>query len=193
MHGATNSRETVVVLAGGEATRLPRKLERLVDGVPLLVRVVRTFASTYAVIVSYTRPFPPALDAAVTCPRVLDRWPGRGPLGGMLSACQALDADRLYVVAADLPRIGPPLLAALCDAWHDGDEAVIPEHDGGIEPLAALYDRHALLREGLPVLLEGNAAVHGVVERLRARRLPMSSGLFANVNTPEDWSDTFAS
>ncbi len=181
-----------MVLAGGDATRLPGKLERLVDGVPLLVRTFRALRATHAVIVSHARPFPAQLDAMLTCPRVLDRWSGRGPLSGMVSACEALDADRVYVVAADMPRVGPPLLAALRSAWRDGDEAVIPEHDGGIEPLAALYDRRALLREGLPVLLEGNAAVRGVVERLRARRLPMSCSLFANLNSPEDWSDAFA-
>lgn len=193
MRGETAERPTLVLLAGGNATRLPGKLERLVEGTPLIVRAHRTFAPTFNVIVSQARPFSPQIESLLNCPRVLDRWPGRGPLNGMLSACQCLDSERLFVLAADLPHVGVRVLDALRDAWANDDEAVVPVHAGGIEPLAGLYDRRALLREGLPNLLAGIVSVRGVVARLRTRHIALDAQVFANVNTPEDWHRTFAS
>jgi molybdopterin-guanine dinucleotide biosynthesis protein A len=193
MPDASAKRETLVLLAGGRATRLPEKLVRSVEGVPLIVRAYRRFASAFDVVVSHAEAFPAQVEALLDCPRVLDRWPARGPLGGMLSACQTLQSNRLFVLAADLPHVEARTLDALRSAWVEGDEAVVPVHAGGIEPLAALYDRRALLREGLPIMLEGNAAVHAVVARLRVRTVAMDSTFFTNLNTPEDWHRIFAS
>ena len=67
-----------------------------------------------------------------------------------------------------------------------------PERSRGtatkIEPLAALYDRAAFLREGLPVLLAGDGSLHSTVERLRARYVTIGDAhTFTNVNTPQEY------
>ena len=74
----------VVILAGGEATRLPGKLELDAGGLPLIVRVLQNVRAAGPVYVSANRSFPPEIDMALHCPIVVDRHPGRGPLSGLL-------------------------------------------------------------------------------------------------------------
>jgi molybdopterin-guanine dinucleotide biosynthesis protein A len=176
---------TIVVLAGGGATRFPGKLEAPYGGEPLLVRVTRNLAGIAPLVIAGRDTFSRDLDARLTFPIVVDRWPGRGPLAGLLSACTQIATPRIFAVAGDAPHVDASVLRALLDAARDGDEAVVPEHDGALEPLAAVYDRAALEREAWTVL-EERASMHGLLERLRVRRVAMPARYFINVNTIAD-------
>ncbi|HEY8313425.1 MAG TPA: molybdenum cofactor guanylyltransferase [Candidatus Baltobacteraceae bacterium] len=181
----------VCLLAGGESTRLPGKLESDAGGMPLLVRVYRNLAPIAPVTISAKAGFPPELDAALDAPVVVDRWARRGPLGGLLSAFGEMRAARVFVVAGDLPRVNASVFDRLALAWSTDCEAVVPEHVTAgverIEPLCALYDRLAFLREAYPIFTSGSGSVRSVVERLRATRIYFpDAGVFANVNTAKD-------
>jgi molybdopterin-guanine dinucleotide biosynthesis protein A len=176
----------VVVLAGGRATRFPGKLEALVDGTPLLARVVSALREVGPIAISARDTFSPRLDALLDCPIVVDRWPDRGPLGGLLSACGELSTPRVFAVAGDAPLVTREVVETLCAAWEPGDEAAVPAHDGGIEPLAALYERSAVLREAWNVLQTEGGAMHALLARLRTRRVPLDARYFLNINTPSD-------
>jgi molybdenum cofactor guanylyltransferase len=179
--------DTLVLLAGGESRRLPHKLERVVDGEPMIVGAYHRFRHDFEVVVSLAAPLPEGISRKLNCRVVYDRYARCGPLAGMLSACETLDCDTLGVVAADLPYVDAPLLTMLREARRDEDEAVIASHDGRIEPLVGWYERRALLREGRAALERADTAVYHVVERLRARFVPMSSTSFVNINTPDDF------
>lgn len=186
MPQAARNDVAVVILAGGRATRFPGKLEADIGGEPLLARVYRQFRDAAPVTIAGRDTFSSALDAMLDCPIVVDRWPDRGPLGGLLSAALEVRAGRIFAVAGDSPRVTREVLDALLAAWSDGDEAAVPEHDGRIEPLAALYDRDALTREGWEAIHGGDASLHGALERMRARRVPLPASYFLNVNTVDD-------
>jgi molybdopterin-guanine dinucleotide biosynthesis protein A len=156
--------DAVVLLAGGEATRFPGKLERDAGGEPLLLRVYRNVRGTWPVYIAAKGSFPAEIDARLECPVLVDRWPTRGPLAALLSACGALREDRIFAVAADLPQVDRALL----------------------EPLAALYDLRALLEAGFAAFSQGRAAMHDLVERLRTRFVPIPGGALLNVNFPAD-------
>ena len=130
--------------------------------------------------------FTPAIAGSVPAPMLIDRWPGGGPLRALVSACESLEHQRVFALAADEPRVDAELVASLALAWQPGDEAVVPRHDGRIEPLAALYLRSALLREASALLAQGNASMHALIERIRTRFATVSGSYFTNVNTPED-------
>ena len=137
----------VVVLAGGRATRLPRKLERSIGGEPMLERVCRNARTLgLPVYLAGSRQFSPALARRLGLPMLHDRWPGAGPLRALFSSADALDCERIFALAGDEVRAGAALFRTLEAAWCDGDEAVVPRHDGRMEPLAALYSRRALVR-----------------------------------------------
>ena len=55
-----------------------------------------------------------AQTASLTIRRVADRWPGEGPLGGILSAFASTTALEILVVAVDHPWLSVDSLRALC-------------------------------------------------------------------------------
>ena len=178
--------DAIILLAGGKSTRLPGKLEREVDGLPLLARVYQNVREVAPVIVAGWGPYSESLDSLLDCPIVVDQWPGRGPLSGLHSACLQTNAERIYAVAGDAPRITTSVLRELAASWHSGDEAVVPTHDGRIEPLAGLYLREAVLREAPSILASDDRSMHALLGRLTTRHVPMAADTFLNINTIKD-------
>jgi molybdopterin-guanine dinucleotide biosynthesis protein A len=182
----------ICLLAGGEATRLPGKLNLATGDVPLLARVYRNLASGRPTVVSVRAPldaFTRGLIDDAEC--VLDRWPQRGPLSGLLSAMSALRTPWVFAAAGDAPFLDTALIDALAAEISDDIDAVVPVHGerARMEPLAALYRREAFLREGLPVLLEGDAGVRTVIGLLRTRQVAYEDErLFTNINTAADFA-----
>jgi len=186
-------RASVVLLAGGEATRLPGKLGLASAGVPLVVRVYRNIASDREIVLSRGADFDRELLAQLPIASIVDRYERRGPLGGLLSAMATLTTPRVFAIAADMPNVDAALLDRIEAAWQPGDEAVVPGYDldgeRHIEPLAALYDRLAFIREGTRVLEDGRGSVRRVVERLKTRlHGGEERSLFTNLNTPADYA-----
>jgi molybdenum cofactor guanylyltransferase len=182
------SEVTIVILAGGQATRFPGKLEHEVGGMPLLARVYHHLRDAAPVIVAGRDTFSAALDAMLDCPIVIDRWPARGPLAGLVSVLPHVASTHLFAVAGDAPNVTREVFDRVLDAWRTGDDAVVPEHDGQLEPLAALYACGPLDREGALMLEQAKGSMHALLDRLRVRRVPLESRYFANVNTSEDLS-----
>jgi molybdopterin-guanine dinucleotide biosynthesis protein A len=184
---------TVIVLAGGEAKRLPGKLFMDAGDLPLLVRVYRNVSAGRPTLISCKGALPYEIDLLIDAPAVVDRWPMRGPLSGLLSTMSEVRTPWAFAAAGDAPFIDAALIDQLTAHIEPGDEAVVPRHmrDGRleIEPLAALYSCEAFLREGLPALLGGDGSLHMVVDRLNARFVDVGDErIFANVNTPADYS-----
>lgn len=182
----------ICVLAGGEATRLPGKLALAVGDVPMLVRVVRNLAPAGEVWISTKGSLPPQIDDALDAPMVVDRWPLRGPLSGLISTMSEMRHEWVFAVAGDTPFVDAAFVTRLAEHVNPGLDAIVPAHDAAarrIEPLAALYRREAFVREALPVLLGGNGTLRLVIDRLVARFVPVDDErILANVNTPADYA-----
>jgi molybdenum cofactor guanylyltransferase len=182
----------VCILAGGEATRLPGKLSLAFGDVPMLVRVYRNVSPAGETWLSTKGPLAPEIEAHVDARQVVDRWPLRGPLSGLLSTMSEMRTTWVFAVAGDAPFVDAALVASLAAHIAPDVEAIVPAHDPlarRIEPLAALYRREAYLREGTPVLLGGDGALRLVIERLKTRFVPVADPrVFANVNTPAEYS-----
>ncbi|MBV9718892.1 MAG: molybdenum cofactor guanylyltransferase [Candidatus Eremiobacteraeota bacterium] len=177
--------DAIVLLAGGQERRFPGKLEHHVDGIPLLARCYERLRATgLPMYVIAKGSFSRELDARLEAPFIVDRHPGSGPLRALLDACAAIPARRMFVVAGDQPEIDTGVLERLEASWQSGDEAAVPVHDGQIEPLVAIYDRAAVLREVLR--LRGRAAMRELVARLATRLVPCDGNSFHNVNHRQD-------
>jgi molybdopterin-guanine dinucleotide biosynthesis protein A len=184
---------TVIVLAGGEAKRFPGKLFLDAGDLPLLVRVYRNVASGRACFISCKGALPDEVDRLIDAPAVVDRWPLRGPLSGLLSTMSVATSPWIFAVAGDAPFVDAALIDTLEARIEPGDEAVVPRgvHAGEtiVEPLAALYARDAFLREGMAVLSGGHGSLQEVIGRLRTRFVYIADErIFANVNTPADYA-----
>ncbi len=178
----------MLILAGGEATRLPNKLQLAAGLTPMIVRVYDNLAGGETFI-SCNSTFPADIDVLLPCPMVVDRWPLRGPLAGMLSAMQEMRSRWVFAAAGDAPYLIRGFIDRLSALRRSGDEAVVPRHHGRIEPLAALYDREAFVRTALPILRAGTGALRVVIDSLAARYVDIDDErLFTNVNTPADYA-----
>jgi len=181
----------ICLLAGGEATRLPGKLNLAAGDVPLLARVYRNVATGRPTVVSVREPLDAFTAGFISAQCVVDRWPQRGPLSGLLSAMSELRSPWVFAAAGDAPFLDAALIDALAAQIGDDVDAVVPVHGerARMEPLAALYRREAFLREGLPVLLAGDAGVRTVIGRLRTREFPCADERqFTNINTAADFA-----
>jgi molybdenum cofactor guanylyltransferase len=136
---------SAVILAGGQSRRMGRDKARLeVDGQSLLARAVGK-ARELGVAEVFISGRPGEDYSALKCPVMFDLEPGCGPLGGIERALHAATAPLVLVLAVDLPAMTAAFLARLvaqCDAL----TGAVPQLDGQLEPLSAIYPRrcHAI-------------------------------------------------
>ena len=128
--------------------------------------------------------------------RVADPAGPRCALRGLVGALEAARAERVLVVATDLPGLTADLLLALV-ALPEAD-VVVPRTPGdGLEPLCALYRRESVLPLARARLDAGELALHGLIGALAATTtlggrtlaaIDPDGAALANANTPEDWA-----
>jgi molybdopterin-guanine dinucleotide biosynthesis protein A len=183
----------VLILGGGEATRLPGKLELGAGALPMLARVFANLSPGRETWLAGKGSLAPALDAFLSAPLTVDRWSLRGPLAGLVTTMAQMRARWVFAVAGDAPLVEGSFIDRLIAERRPGDEALVPIHDRDgkrqPEPLAALYDRLAFLREAFPIVRRGGAALRQVLDRLQTRYVEIDDPrIFTNVNTPEDYA-----
>jgi molybdopterin-guanine dinucleotide biosynthesis protein A len=123
-----------------------------------------------------------------------DLHPGLGPLSGIHAALATATADRVLVVACDLPFVTTSFLRGLVAGLSPSLEAVVPCPGGEPVAVCALYRVTCL--EGLAARLERrDLAASDFAKSLRARflddldlsRLDPSGRCLLNLNTPRDY------
>jgi molybdenum cofactor guanylyltransferase len=184
------------VLAGGEGRRFGApKAGAPIAGIPMVRRAVAALSAvTSDVVVVSPTPVPEA-----EAPRVADRVPGKGPLGGLEAALReavARGLDGVLLLACDLPLVGPELLGAVAAAAAASPEApvVAPARDGGgVEPLCAVY-RVGVLEGVTRLLASDDLSLHALFRDVGGRALGVEElgsaarGALLNVNTATDRS-----
>jgi molybdopterin-guanine dinucleotide biosynthesis protein A len=177
------------VLTGGASARMGSdKAALAIGGVASATRVARCLALLCEDVVLVGGD-PPA-DAPGR--RAPDGDGPRSALRGVVAALEATRAERVLVVATDLPFVTPDLLLALI-AWPEAD-AVVPRTADGIHPLCALYRRETALAAARKNLTAQRLALSALLGTLATRYLegddlravdPDGIALL-NLNTPED-------
>lgn len=184
-------RVSAVILAGGQSRRLGMdKAFAQVGGVPIIERVVRRVCqiSDDTLIVTSR----PESYRHLGVRLVEDIWPGKGSLGGIYSGLGAARHEQSLVVACDMPFLDPKLLRFMVLLSEDFD-VVIPNPDGLLEPLHAVYSR-TCLKHIESLLHAGDLRIVDFLSQVQVRYIeraevdifdPHHYSLF-NVNTPED-------
>ncbi len=176
-----------VVLAGGASRRMGAdKATLVVDDTPLLTRVVRALRAAGADDVLVVGGDPGAADAAGARFEA-DRWPGEGPLGGLITGLSLIATELAVVAACDLPDIDPDIVHELARALA-GDEkldAVVPTVDGRSQPLLAAYRRRCA--DALaPAFAVGQRRLDEALHVLVIDRPVRDETSFADLDTPAD-------
>lgn len=126
---------------------------------------------------------------------VEDKYPDRGPLGGIHAALASTSSDFNLVLAVDLPFLEKRFLQHLVtDARASGAVVTLPRAGGGLQPLCAVYRREfAVLAE--QALAAGRNKIDTlfaqtsvrIMEEDELERFAFSPAMFDNLNTREEW------
>ena len=69
-----------------------------------------------------------------------DIIPGLGPIGGMYTALESLDADRVFVFPCDMPFLNTEFIRFMATI-PDFYDIIVPEVNGMYQPLHAIYSK----------------------------------------------------
>ena len=188
------------ILAGGGSTRFGRD-KSLVEfaGIPMLGRMtqlLRDITSQVKIVAAQGRyeVFGPEI--------VVDRWPGEGPLGGIITALEDSAQseprhDWNLVVSCDMPFLTREWIAFLCErAVKSKAQVVLPHSAHGPEPLCACYRTNAAqalraaFESGVRKVTQGLQHVTTeVLDEADWKRFDSAGRLFWNMNTTADYEE----
>lgn len=181
---------TGVVLAGGKSLRMGRDKAMIeIDGRTLLDRALDMLDPHVHELLVIADP---GKYGSVGPFVVADEWPGKGPLGGIATAMRYASNDRLLVIAVDLPGLTTAFFQRVMSQLGTATEAVVPRHEGLIEPLAAAYHRNAqpVFRRCVEMDILKMSDALSQVRTSYVEMIPGSDewpkDLFRNLNTPND-------
>jgi molybdenum cofactor guanylyltransferase len=131
-----------------------------------------------------------------------DRWPGEGPLGGILTALAEISSNAKtpawsLMIGCDMPFLTRDWLAYLCErATRSEADVVFAESQVGWEPLCACWNSN-VLQEVQNAFDGGVRKVTEAMKRIRRevldetewKRFDTEGRLFWNMNTPEDFAE----
>jgi molybdopterin-guanine dinucleotide biosynthesis protein A len=192
------------VMAGGGSTRFGEdKARAVLGGRPMLSRMYALLSSVTA---NAWIVAPPHSYDDLGLPALADRWPGEGPLGGIITALlhtresvreNKSGAPWNLILSCDMPFLTQEWLAFLLDrAAASTAPAVVPLSAHGREPLCACW-RTSAADEIQAAFVGGMRRVNDALKLLGAEVLDESHGkrfdssgrLFWNMNTPEDYRE----
>jgi molybdopterin-guanine dinucleotide biosynthesis protein A len=188
---------TIVLQAGGSSSRMGKdKALMPFLGVPLVQRLQHRFQGLGTELLAITNH--PDEYRFLGIPLYTDLLPGRGALGGLLTALEISTTEYVGLIAADMPFASPDLLAFLLkEIKATGADVVMPSSNFGPEPLHSIYNRQGclpLVRRAIEDDLWRMNAWHDQarVRQINASLTTAASGseyTFVNLNTREDFSE----
>jgi molybdenum cofactor guanylyltransferase len=190
-----------VVLAGGASRRFGRD-KALVefDGEPLIARVCRVLQTATGAPVRIIGDADKYERLGIEC--VTDRWPGEGPLGGIITALDASFGSSQsdpwsLILGCDMPFLTVEWLQHLAErALASKADVVVPESNHGLEPLCACWKASA----AIPLTRTFEGGVRRVTEAMKQlsmevldaadwKRFDNFDRLFWNMNIPADYEE----
>lgn len=187
---------SISLQAGGQSSRMGRnKALASFLGAPLILRIlkrVEQLSDDIYVTSNLSEPYS-ALDLKVY-PDVL---PGKGALGGLITALHYARYDFVAVIACDLPFIHPSLIEKEYKWMLEKDcDVVIPRTERGLEPLHAVYRVKQCLPAALRTLRFGKSRMISWFSDVRVcemheseiKRIDPDLLSFMNVNTPDEFT-----
>ena len=124
-----------------------------------------------------------------------DIYPGKGPLGGIYTSLINSSSLHTFMLACDMPFVGPELIKHLKDLTKEYD-VVIPKSENGLEPLHAFYSKNCIepiKRE----LDENNLRIRSFFPQVNVKIVELDSlassdhfkNSIKNLNTMTDYED----
>ncbi|HEK9100738.1 molybdenum cofactor guanylyltransferase [Bacillus pfraonensis] len=184
-----------IVLAGGMSRRFgePKALASW-QGHTFIEHIVQVMQTAVQDVVVISHPdIKERIVTLVDVPVIEDTpsYKGDGPLAGIVSGMEHINADWYIVSPCDTPNLSSEWITALTGQINDEYEAIIPVIDGRKQPLLAAY--HNRVKEKIYALLHeekrsvGQLLSQCHVKYVMEEEWNVAKELFMNVNTQEEY------
>jgi molybdopterin-guanine dinucleotide biosynthesis protein A len=186
----THTNLTVLILAGGQATRMGGDDKGLIDcaGRPMIEHVLEKITPlTASILISANRNLDRYADYGYPVLRD-QRSDYPGPLAGIESGLSACTTDFLWILPCDAPAFSSDLLDRLTAACgNTGISAAVPDDGDYLQATFALLRRETF-ESLIHFLNSGQRKLQAWLSELQAVRVNCSDHpeWFANINTPDD-------
>lgn len=183
---------SVILLAGGQSSRMGTPKAWLeFAGRPLLVHLVERMLTVFPEVLVVASP---GQSLPETPARVVhDERPGEGPLAGLEVGLREISQPLAFVASCDAPFLDPRIALALAERC-EGVDAVVPEWQGRLQPLHAVYRATVQplvaqqLADGQRRMMRFLECLHTrVVTEAKLREIEPEGRSFHNTNTPEEY------
>lgn len=179
---------SAAILAGGQGSRMGTVHKEFLSfaGTTLLHRYIQVLRPIFNEILLVTNVNTDIYKDYSIDKITGDKYQGKGPLAGIHAALAAC-SGHVFVFACDQPMLDMAFIIMQIRQLHAGQDALVPRHIKGIEPLHAIYAQsclkpaaHVLARNDQPAIRE----MLGMVNTFYWDIPPNKS--FTNLNSPSD-------
>jgi molybdopterin-guanine dinucleotide biosynthesis protein A len=183
---------TGVILAGGRSRRMGSNKALLPYRGGLFIEAIhRQLAALFPEVLLVTNA--PEQYDFLPCRKAGDIYPDMGALAGLHSGLHHSSTPHIFAVACDMPYLDDRLIRYLVGQRHKGD-LVIPEVEGGLEPLHAVYARKCLPHMEASLAANRRRIISFfdrvnlvIVDRGISAAFDPEFRSFSNINTPDDY------
>ncbi|HEY3308242.1 MAG TPA: molybdenum cofactor guanylyltransferase [Desulfuromonadaceae bacterium] len=183
---------TGVILAGGQSSRMGSNKALLpYRGGRFIEAIHRQLTELFDEVILVTNS--PEQYLFLHCRKTPDLFPGMGALAGLHSGLQHATNPYIFAVACDMPYLNNTLIRRLV-RLRSSAAVVIPEGEGGLEPLHAVYGKQCLTSME-QALTSGRKRIISFFPEVSVCRFPHQEvavidptfDSFRNINTPVDY------
>lgn len=180
-----------VVLSGGKSERIGDNKSFLsIESSFLLDVVVRRLRLVFSDIYIVTNR--PSIYEGLNAICLADIFTEKGPLGGIYTALELIDANYIFVFACDMPFLNTQLITFMMEKIDKRYDVIVPLSDKKAEPLHAIYSR-SLKDKIRDSVIKNRLSVNSFLNRCSTLTVnseeikTFGSNVFFNINTAEDY------
>lgn len=176
-----------VILAGGESRRFgsPKAFVKK-EGLPFYYYSILAIEPFVASILLVTNPKLEHLfkqeSENITLVTDHEQYAGQGPLAGIYTAMETVEASWYVVIPIDVPFMEPQVIRELIKYIDLDVDVIVPTISGKVEPLISIYNYS--MKEAIKNQLDkGKRAVYQLLKTSEVKYVPMDNEkLFVNIN-----------
>ncbi|PHD98635.1 molybdenum cofactor guanylyltransferase [Bacillus toyonensis] len=185
-----------IVLAGGMSSRFgePKALASW-QGSTFIEHILKVMTRTLqeVVVISHSD-IKERVEQFVQVPVIEDipHYKGNGPLAGIVSGMEYIEADWYAIMPCDAPNVSHEWFTILLEKTNNEYDAVVPIINGRKQPLLAAY--HNRVKEKIYTLLQeekrsmGQLLLQCNVKYVAGEDIQANAEWFINVNTKEEYA-----
>jgi len=175
-----------IILSGGQSRRMGSDKAMLeLGGAPMIATIAAQLSGNFNEVLISGDPGKYSFPGIRTVP---DMEADRGPLMGLLSTLHVSRSELNWITTCDMPEPNLAFIRKMIRRIGDYDAVVPVDANGWKQPLVGLYRKG--VAETIETLLAADQhAIHDLIDSIKVEYIPLTSGWYKNLNTPQDYQD----